>query len=198
MSRVLSKLKIAGLGGGKNEWGLTPKQEEFCQFVAQGLTLSDSYRKAYNSRTTNSTTVQNTASNLYALPKVKRRVEDLLNEVSKDMHRDTVSIRRHVFDGLVKESRNMKAKPSERIAALIALGKIDIVGMFRDKGLPDRGKELMPDELEKELRDRFREFFGKLLPSPNKGTEEALASEYRDGILPSADGKHSLANGEDG
>ena len=47
------------------------------------------------------------------------------------MMRDSVAIRRHVFSRLLAESQNMASKASERISALVALGKIDIVGMFR-------------------------------------------------------------------
>ena len=66
----------------------------------------------------------------------------LLKEQEAAMHRDSVAIRRHVFSGLMKESRNEQAKPSERIAALIALGKIDLVSMFREvRTIEDRRGE---------------------------------------------------------
>jgi hypothetical protein len=91
--------------------------------------------------------------------KVRARVDMLLKQIEGHMHRDSVAIRRHVFSGLMKESKNEKAKPSERIQALIALGKIDVVGMFREVEL-SRGKdEREPEEVERDLRAKLRELF---------------------------------------
>ena len=72
---------------------------------------------------------------------------------------EQASIRRHVFNGLMEESRNVKAKPSERILALIALGKIDVVSMFREMPPDKQVIERDPAIIELELRDRRRALF---------------------------------------
>src|SRR4029079_12958170 len=112
------------LSGVKASHGLTPKQELFCQLVARGQNLSDSYREAYAS-TGNANTVNQSASKLWSNPKVWQRVEDLCRQVINAMMRDSVAIRRHVFSRLLAESQDMRSKPSERISALLALGRID-------------------------------------------------------------------------
>ena len=75
------------------------------------------------------------------------------------MHRDAVAIRRHVFSRLMSESRDMTSKASERISALIALGKIDVVSMFREVRTIESGMERNPEEVETELRSKLRELF---------------------------------------
>ena len=97
----------------------------------------------------------------------------LLKQHEAAMVRDSVAIRRHVFSGLMKESRNEEAKPSERIAALVALGKIDIVSMFREvRSIEDR-TERRPDEVEAELRSKLRELFrGEVI---NHDPQEGIA-----------------------
>jgi hypothetical protein len=137
---------------------LTPRQEAFAQLVARGETLSAAYRATYSAGG-KSSTVNVSASKLMKQDKIKHRVEMLLTEQEKAMHRDAVAIRRHVFSGLMKESRREDAKPSERIAALIALGKIDLVSMFREVRSVEDRTERRPEEVELELRSKLRELF---------------------------------------
>lgn len=140
------------------EHGITAKQEAFAQLVSRGETLSDAYRSAYEANGT-ANTVNNAASRLMKNAKIRDRIDVLLKQIESHMVRDSVAIRRHVFSGLMRESRDMKAKPGERIQALIALGKIDIVGMFRETSLvPQRG-EREPEEVERDLRSKLRELF---------------------------------------
>ena len=53
----------------------------------------------------------------------------------------------------------MTSKASERISALIALGKIDVVSMFREVRTIESGMERKPEEVETELRSKLRELF---------------------------------------
>ena len=59
---------------------LTSKQEAFAQAVAANLSLSDAYRKAYNTTTTKATSVHPTASKLARDPNVALRIEELKQE----------------------------------------------------------------------------------------------------------------------
>jgi hypothetical protein len=141
-----------------NAYGLSPRQEGFAQLVSRGESLSDAYRKTYKAGG-KSSTVNVSASKLAKMPKVRTRIDGLLAEQEVAMHRDAVAIRRHVFSGLLKESRNEEARASERISALIALGKIDVVSMFREVRTIDQGNERKPEEVEAELRTKLRELF---------------------------------------
>lgn len=141
-----------------NAHGLTPKQEAFAQLVSRGETLSDAYRQTYKAGGKR-INVNISASKLGKLPKVKARIDMLLKQQEATMHRDAVAIRRHVFSGLLRESSDMESKASERISALIALGKIDVVSMFREVRQVEQRTERNPDEVEAELRAKLRALF---------------------------------------
>lgn len=59
---------------------LTAKQEAFAQGVANGLTVSDAYRKAYNSEGT-SKTINEMGSKQLANPKIRARVDELKSKL---------------------------------------------------------------------------------------------------------------------
>lgn len=74
----------------KNEHGLTPQQEQFCQYVVDAYgsdtkgILVAAYRKAYNCRSdAKPETHWSKASELYNNGKVRARIEQLREEVAK-------------------------------------------------------------------------------------------------------------------
>ena len=165
--------------------GLTPKQEMYCQLLARGQNLSAAYREAYNSLGS-SKTVNDSASKLWARPEIRQRVEALCQEQSQRMIRDSVAIRRHVFSHLLAESQNMASKASERISALVALGKIDIVGMFREVRAVERLSDRPPAEIEAELRSKMAQFLGEAAGSKRSGAtsrSDGVSTEIERGSL---------------
>src|SRR3954464_225683 len=137
--------------------GLTPKMEMFAQLLARGQNLSGAYREAYASNG-NANTVNTESSKLWSNPKVRQRVEELCQQASNAMMRDAIAIRRHVFSRLLAESQDRENKGSERIAALIALGKSDVVGMFREIHSVERLQDRPPEEIDAELRSKMEQF----------------------------------------
>ena len=65
---------------------LTPKQEGFCQDIASGMTGADAYRKNYNTNPTYVNSIYTQASKLKNNPKIKIRIEEILNESDKSIH----------------------------------------------------------------------------------------------------------------
>jgi hypothetical protein len=151
----------------RNAHGMTPKMELFCQLLARGRTLSDSYREAYRT-VGNAKTVNEAASRLWAKPEIRARVELLCEQQSAMLLRDSVAIRRHVFSGLLAESRDRENKGSERIAALIALGKIDSVGMFRELHGIERTAERTPEAIQMELEAKLKPYLTLTGVAPGK------------------------------
>lgn len=150
------------LNSAMNAYGLTPKQELFAQLVSRGSNLSEAYRDSHGSKG-NVATVNNAASRLWSRPEVRLRVEALLKEQERAMMRDSVAIRHHVFRGLLAESQSTKNKGSERIAALIALGKIDMVGMFRELHGVERTEDRTAEDIERELQAKLEAYGLRLL-----------------------------------
>lgn len=155
----------------RNDYGLTIKQEMFCQELAKGATQSDAYRKAYDCSAAKPETIWNDASKLASDPMVSARVAMLLQEQEKAMLRDRVRLQMHVLSGLVAESQRTESRASERISALVALGKTNVVGLYKDDaGDPAKGRKA--EEIEAELRSKMAELVGvSALPSAPKATE---------------------------
>ena len=70
----------------KSLYDLTPKQEGFCQDIASGMTGADAYRKNYNTNPTYVNSIYTQASKLKNNPKIKIRIEEILNESDKSIH----------------------------------------------------------------------------------------------------------------
>ncbi len=153
--------------------GLTVRQEVFAQLLARGQNLSDSYRQAYAS-TGNAKTVNKSASRLWQKPEIRARVEALCQRQSAEMMRDSIAIRRHVLSRLLAESQDMENKGSERIAALVHLGRIDTVSMFREVHAVERFKDRPPEDIEAELRAKLGVFLEG--STRERGTERTSSS----------------------
>ena len=66
-----------GSENGKSDKALTHKQEEFCRLVVQGASLSQAYRRAYDTENMADKTVHEAASRLMGDSKVIARFEEL-------------------------------------------------------------------------------------------------------------------------
>lgn len=100
---------------------LTPKQEAFAKCVAEGLSQSDAYRSAYNSKA-KPETVQANASRLMADSRVSARVSELrqqLAEVSLWSRMDSVMVLSEIAKG-----NDSEAKPADRVNAVKALNQM--------------------------------------------------------------------------
>lgn len=144
-----------------NEHGLTEKQEMFAQGVAKGLTLADAYRSSYDASRMSDGSIYSEASRLMDNPAIAARAKGLMSRrQEKTLALDAMRIRRHVFDRLMVESVSDESPPSARIRALELLGKIDVVGMFKEhKGQSDDIERM--DEVE--LQSRLREMLGRMI-----------------------------------
>lgn len=162
---------------------LTEKQEKFAKEVAAGRTLSDAYRVAYNSENMLDTTIWQESSKLMDNPKVAERVKQLLDHREKAfLQADAKRIRVHVIDRLLAESTSEKNRGGERIKALELLGKLDVVGMFKEKTEVEHKGETDIGLLEAQLRAKLEQYLGAsaidITPSGGPGiTDNRSASE---------------------
>ena len=133
--------------------GLTEKQEAFARGVANGLTLAEAYRRAYDADEMTKASIYSEASRLMDHPAVAARARDLMTERMEKTHAlDAKRIRQHVFDRLMIESVEDDNPPASRIRALELLGKIDVVSMFKEqKGEDPKGEDNVA-ELEAKLK----------------------------------------------
>lgn len=68
--------------------GLTPKQEKFCQGIVKGLNPSEAYEEAYGKNNCSDATIAVEAQKTLNLPKISLRIEQLREEVLKEIKFD--------------------------------------------------------------------------------------------------------------
>ena len=121
-------------GQGKNEWGLTSKQEAFSVGVgSRGETLAVAYRAAYDAANMAPATVHNEACKLMARPEIAARVNELVRERQTKTSHDAARIKAHVIERLHAESIDPDSPPAARVRALELLGKLSDVAAFKER-----------------------------------------------------------------
>lgn len=120
-------------GQGKSADGLTVKQEAFAASVASGATLAASYRSAYDCEAMSAGAIHTEASKLMCNPAIARRINALVDERKVKTSHDAARIRQHVIERLHVEATDPDNPPAVRVRSLELLGKLDVVGMFKDR-----------------------------------------------------------------
>lgn len=165
-----------------NEHGLTAKQEEFSRLVADNVNYSEAYRRVYSTEGMKPATVFSSASKLIDVPHVKARVKALINAKRERHEIDAARVRRHVYERLMLESLEDDSPPAARIRALELLGKIDVVGMFKEMKGPPKEDDSDAGMLEVRLRAALQKMFGVSPPAPHYVGDNAPDIQHSSGI----------------
>jgi hypothetical protein len=148
-------------GQGKDHNGLTAKQEAFCQGVgSRGETLAGAYRAAYDAEGMSAPAVHVAACRLMDNAAVALRVNALVAAKQASASLDAARIRRHVIDRLHAESTDPDSPPAARVRALELLGKLDVVGAFRERVATEQA-EAAPADLAATLEARLKALLAK-------------------------------------
>jgi len=139
---------------------LTAKQEHFCQLVAQGQTLTDAYKTAYNVKEgTKPSTVWVNASNLATKnTKVTSRIKAITEEITARKRTEEDKLKIWVTDQLKSEAMNAQSD-SARVAALTQLGRS--VGMFSDRVETEEKSDRTASDIEADLQRRLAVLMGE-------------------------------------
>lgn len=148
-------------GQGKDANGLTAKQEAFAQGVgSRGETLAAAYRAAYDAEGMSPAAVHVAACRLMDNAAVALRVNALVAAKQASASHDAVRIRRHVIDRLHAESTDPDNPPAARVRALELLGKLDVVGAFRERVATEQA-EAAPADLAATLEAKLKAMLAK-------------------------------------
>lgn len=160
--KVVSSGEVVPLirGQGKAAEGLTAKQERFCQEVAAGSTLAAAYRAAYDAQNMADHTVHNEASKLMTRQDVAARVNALIAARQAKTSHDAARMRLHIIERLWQESQDADSPPAARLKALELMGKLDIVGAFRERVSNEQDATPSAD-LAQALQERITALLGK-------------------------------------
>ena len=162
---------------------LTWAEETFARYVAQGITLTESYRRAYPVAVKwTAKAAADEGSKTAKRPLVAARIAKLRTEMAEQGARQvaitSVHMREHVRIRLYAESTNAP-ESSARIKALELLGKMSDVNLFGEQR--DEVKRDDSTEIEKQLRQALHEAFPALASG---GTEHRLADVLPEAIAP--------------
>jgi len=136
---------------------MTPKQSAFAGFVAEGDSLSEAYRKAYNTAKMSETVVNNEASALAKNPKVKDAIEALKLQ-SRSAHNSHQKLSNDwIVQKLQDEAMNDRNPAATRVRALELLGKTG--GLF-DESTHVTFEHRSPEDVEMELMEKLGMLFG--------------------------------------
>ena len=132
---------------------LTATQEHFCQMVAQGETLTEAYRQAYDVKEgTKPSTVWANASKLATEnTKVAQRIKSITEEITARKRTDEDRLRIWVTDRLKEEA--VSGSDTSRVSALTQLGRS--IGMFSDNVVTDENSNRSASEIEADLQRRL-------------------------------------------
>jgi hypothetical protein len=113
--------------------GLTKKQQRFAEGIAlEGLTKSDAYRRAYNTKGL-SATVNPHASRLANSDKIKATIDALTLANQAMEYADAESIRKLVIQSLIQTVIDPDVKAATKVAAAKVLGTVTEVAAFTER-----------------------------------------------------------------
>jgi hypothetical protein len=131
------------------------KQEQFAKLVADGCSLTDAYKTSFTCQDMKQESIHRRAFDLSRMEKVKARIGQMREEKEERSSHDAQWIRSYVLERLVIESKG--DSPSARMKALELLGKVDVVGLFREVQLNQTEDVTKPEDLKKKLEEKLRE-----------------------------------------
>jgi len=146
---------VAMKGQGKNEHGLTARQEAFAHLVAEGHTLSEAYRRAYRPPASAAATIQNKASATMRLDHVKARVDAIVAQNRVERSLDSAQMLEFVRNRLLLEAQNSASKPADRLKALELIGKLSDVAAFRERIVEEQADTKSAVEMEREIKRKL-------------------------------------------
>jgi len=136
----------------KRERPLTASQIAFSNCLIRGATLKVAYREAYPNSKANDACVMSNASKLAKDIRIKRLVNDGVEETIEHLSEDVAGTKRYVLKQLLAHSKEAKQEGT-KLKALELLGKS--VGLFIDKTQTEV-KQSTPDELKRELATHLK------------------------------------------
>lgn len=146
---------VAIKGQGKNRDGLTAKQEAFAQAVANGLSLSDAYRAAYDCAGSSVATVNTRGHELAKRSEIAGRIEELVAQKREARSLDSAAMLSFIRERLLLEAQNTHSKPADRLKALELMGKLSDVGAFRERIVEEQVDTKSALELEREIKRKL-------------------------------------------
>lgn len=136
---------------------LTEKQEAFAQGLAEGLTNTEAYRRAYETEGMQVGTIHNEACKLAMHPKVAARLNELLSEKRAKHSMFEVKASDRVWRNVWRLAEGENVPPAVQQSALALAAKM--AGMLTDK-VEVKNELVDSKSIESELLQRLQKLTG--------------------------------------
>lgn len=137
---------------------MTVKQEDFSRLVGlEGKTHMDAYKEVYKPRS-NYKSVASQAYRLSIHPLVSEAIDRYRKQREEERRIDAGSIRELLLRTLIDKVKEAKTE-SNQLRAVELLGKTEDIGLFKERIETTTVKS--SDDLEKELKEKLHQLFGK-------------------------------------
>ena len=147
-------------GGDTTGGKLTGRQHGFINSILkEHMNQSDAYRANYTTGGMTDKTVWEKASRLFALDKVRTRIEAGRKAQEQIAVHSGASLRADLISKL-KVLTDSKEGDAVKIRAIEVLGKTELVSLFLDRSTTVE-EQLSPEEIEKELVAKLKAAFGE-------------------------------------
>jgi len=133
--------------------GITAKMDKYSRHVAEGLSLTDAYRQAFNTANMKARTVSNEASRLVANPGVTAAIAAYREEFAARNRMLALQRDERIWESLWGLVENDEVPPAVRVKALDLAARL--CGMFKR---PDCDVTPSPALIEAELLERLEAF----------------------------------------
>lgn len=134
--------------------GLTSRQQLFVALMFSGLTKTEAYRRAGDCEAMSDQTIGHRAAEMYRLPAVQAKLREL--QSSRDQQSSLASnLSREWIQQRIMKLATDADKDSVKLAALVALGKVVGIDLFRETTRVER-IERTPADIDRELEEQLR------------------------------------------
>ena len=127
---------------------MTPKMQSFASNIVQGMSPSDSYRRAYDCANMGEASIASEANRLLKDHRISQLLSTFWVTLKENVIADAISTRRHIMSQLYEHAEQKDGRVGDKLKALELMGRA--VGMFTDK-LESKVEEVNVDTLKKEL-----------------------------------------------
>lgn len=157
--------------------GLTSRQQVFVELVFSGLTHTEAYKRTCDTSAMTETSLWRQAHQMAHNPKVQSKLRQLQDK--RDSQSTLASnLSREWIQQRIMKLADQADKDSVKLAALVALGKVVGIDLFRETTRVER-IERTPADIDRELEEQLRSMAVTIEGKVNAVADKAPADRRR-------------------
>lgn len=143
--------KLAAYGG------LTRKQDGFARSVGlDGTTFAEAYRRNYNTENMQPNTIHTRAFELSRQSAIADRITHYVRQRTGTASHNPEKIRAFILQTLQDVIQDKDARHGDRLKAVELLGKVDFVGIFKERSVVETNTVQTPEEIQQKIEELLK------------------------------------------